>query len=291
MRPKRDGFSSSIWCVVTAALVLAFSGTATAGNKSEQRARLSEKYGGLIVFSDNEYTAWNLVPTVVDGYLTGGKVTQEWATENGVRLGVKSAEFLAENLQPGDEVHAGIMTFRLTPEFLGKEVKNLGFNKFEPYVAIKRKGRAQDRASDPLDLSILSFQNLGKSPYENWYLDIDGNTGALMLTERRDASGILWQPTLVGDGVYTLQNLGRSRFEGAYLDIDGNTGEVILADGEGTGTRWKITEENGKVKLQTLADGEYRGHYLDIDGNTGKVTLAAEGRSTGTAWKMGGSPR
>ncbi|HDR8144220.1 TPA: hypothetical protein QC063_004503 [Bacillus cereus] len=132
---------------------------------------------------------------------------------------------------------------------------------------------------------IITLQNLGESPYKNSYLDIDGNTGRVILSQ--GGSGIHWRLRRHSDGVVTLQNLGESPYKNSYLDIDGNTGRVILSQG-GSGIYWRLRRHSdGVVTLQNLGESPYKNSYLDINGNTGRVILSQAG--SGIYWRLGTS--
>lgn len=131
----------------------------------------------------------------------------------------------------------------------------------------------------------VSLQNQGDSPFKNWYLDIDGNTGALMLSERL-VSGAYWELTDQGNGTVSLQNLGNSRFKNWYLDIDGNTGALMLSERLVSGAHWKLNDHGaGRVSLQNLGNSRFKNWYLDIDGNTGALMLS-ERLVSGAFWSL-----
>ncbi|HDX9614905.1 TPA: hypothetical protein ROY01_006161, partial [Bacillus toyonensis] len=88
--------------------------------------------------------------------------------------------------------------------------------------------------------NIITLQNLGESPYKRHFLDINGNTGAVIL-ERCIGSGIDWRINHKGNNIVTLQNQGKSSYKNYFLDIDGNTGAVILSPQEYSGTHWIMT--------------------------------------------------
>ncbi|MYL22035.1 hypothetical protein GLW04_19355 [Halobacillus litoralis] len=121
--------------------------------------------------------------------------------------------------------------------------------------------------------SVISLQNTAETKWEGHYLDIDGNTGEVILWPRL-ASGGYWKLIDHGDNIVSLQNTAKTQWEGHYLDIDGNTGEVILWPHLASGGYWKLIDHGDNiVSLQNTAKTQWEGHYLDIDGNTGEVIL------------------
>jgi hypothetical protein len=134
----------------------------------------------------------------------------------------------------------------------------------------------------------VRLQNLGNSRFKDWYLDIDGNTGAVILTESSAASGINWRLTSLGGTTVTLQNLGNSRFKNWYLDIDGNTGAAILTESPiYSGTKWRLSSLGGTtVTLQNLGNSRFKDWYLDIDGNTGAAILTESPAASGINWRL-----
>ncbi|BBO34508.1 hypothetical protein PLANPX_4120 [Lacipirellula parvula] len=86
-----------------------------------------------------------------------------------------------------------------------------------------------------------TIRNRGKSDYFNYYLDIDGKTGALMLNKER-AAGANWIVRSVGNyrgyKAYVIQNLAESPFRGHYLDIDGRKGTLMLNEKPASGIYW-----------------------------------------------------
>ncbi|MGJ3198053.1 RICIN domain-containing protein [Peribacillus frigoritolerans] len=129
-------------------------------------------------------------------------------------------------------------------------------------------------ASYPSDRqSTISLQNAANTKWEGHYLDIDGNTGQVILWPRLGSGGY-WKLTDHGNGTVSLQNAANTKWKDHYLDIDGNTGQVILWPSLGSGGYWKLTDHgNGTVSLQNAANTKWKDHYLDIDGNTGQVIL------------------
>ncbi|MCR8927516.1 RICIN domain-containing protein [Priestia megaterium] len=134
----------------------------------------------------------------------------------------------------------------------------------------------------------VRFQNLGNSKFKDWYLDIDGNTGKVLLTESYAASGINWRMTSLGGTTITLQNLGNSKFKGWYLDIDGNTGAVILTESPtASGIRWRLISLGGTtITLQNLGNSRFKDWYLDINGNTGTALLTESNSASGIKWRL-----
>ncbi|OIJ17046.1 hypothetical protein BKP37_00460 [Anaerobacillus alkalilacustris] len=133
--------------------------------------------------------------------------------------------------------------------------------------------------------STISLQNTAKTQWEGHYLDIDGNSGEVILWPRL-GSGAYWKLTDHGDNIVSLQNTAKTQWEGHYLDIDGNSGEVILWPRLGSGGYWKITDhDDGRVSLQNTAKTKWEGYYLDLDGNTGEVILWPR-LGSGGYWKV-----
>ncbi|AFC28485.1 hypothetical protein PM3016_1562 [Paenibacillus mucilaginosus 3016] len=131
----------------------------------------------------------------------------------------------------------------------------------------------------------VTLQNQGNSPYKNWYLDIDGNTGRVILSENQ-FSGVFWSLTNHGNGIVTIQNQGNSHYKNWYLDIDGNTGQVILSQNQFSGVFWRVSNHgNGIVTLQNQGNSPYKNWYLDIDGNTGRVILS-QNQFSGVFWNL-----
>jgi DNA-binding cell septation regulator SpoVG len=121
--------------------------------------------------------------------------------------------------------------------------------------------------------NIVTLQNSANTQWKGHYLDIDGNTGAVILWPRLGSGGY-WELIDNGNGTVSLRNTADTQWKGHYLDIDGNTGAVILWPSLGSGGYWKYTDHgNGTISLQNAANTQWKDHYLDIDGNTGKVIL------------------
>jgi len=133
--------------------------------------------------------------------------------------------------------------------------------------------------------NTISLQNNANTQWKGWYLDIDGNTGNVILWSRLGSGGY-WKITEHGDGTVSLQNTANTQWKDWYLDIDGNTGKVILWPRLGSGGYWKITEHgDGTVSLQNNANTQWKDWYLDIDGNTGNVILWSR-LGSGGYWKI-----
>ena len=131
----------------------------------------------------------------------------------------------------------------------------------------------------------IKLQNLAKTNFENWFLDIDGNAGAVILSKNGGGSGTEWVLTEAGDNKVRIQNFGNSKFKEWFLDIDGKNGELLLTkSAEGSGTLWALSKEGDKSKLQNLGTSKYKDFYLDIDGNKGWVVLSKGG--SGTNWRI-----
>ncbi|HDR4762911.1 TPA: RICIN domain-containing protein [Bacillus thuringiensis] len=134
-------------------------------------------------------------------------------------------------------------------------------------------------------MTTISLQNTADTKFKYWFIDIDANTGDVILWDHL-ASGAYWKMTDHGNGTVSLQNTADTNFKGWYLDIDGNTGDVILWDHLASGAYWKMTDHgNGTVSLQNTADTKFKDWYLDIDGNTGDVILW-DHLASGAYWKM-----
>lgn len=130
-----------------------------------------------------------------------------------------------------------------------------------------------------------TFQNTANTQFKDFYLDIDGHNGKLMLSDRQ-ASGARWELTNRGENVITLQNTASSPFKDFFLDIDGNTGELILMDGQASGAFWKVIDHgNCVVTLQNTANSPFKNFYLDIDGHNGNLMLS-ERQASGTFWNL-----
>ncbi|PFC04504.1 hypothetical protein [Bacillus thuringiensis] len=87
---------------------------------------------------------------------------------------------------------------------------------------------------------LISLQNNANTQWKDHYLDIDGNTGQVILWPRLGSGGY-WKFTDHGDGTVSLQNNANTQWKDHYLDIDGNTGQVILWPRLGSGGYWKFT--------------------------------------------------
>ncbi|PFD64926.1 hypothetical protein CN309_14715 [Bacillus thuringiensis] len=134
---------------------------------------------------------------------------------------------------------------------------------------------------------LISLQNNANTQWKDHYLDIDGNTGQVILWPRLGSGGY-WKFTDHGDGTVSLQNNANTQWKDHYLDIDGNTGQVILWPRLGSGGYWKFTDHgDGTVSLQNNANTQWKDHYLDIDGNTGQVILWPR-LGSGGYWKFTG---
>ena len=93
------------------------------------------------------------------------------------------------------------------------------------------------------DIPAYTIRNLGKSDYYNYYLDIDGKTGKVILSRKREA-GANWLVSKAGtiEGVdgYVIRNLATSPYKGWYLDIDGREGTLMLTKKPVDGIYWYL---------------------------------------------------
>jgi hypothetical protein len=132
---------------------------------------------------------------------------------------------------------------------------------------------------------LISLQNNANTQWKDWYLDIDGETGDVILWPRLGSGGY-WKLTDHGNGTVSLQNNANTQWKDWYLDIDGETGDVILWPRLGSGGYWKLTDHgNGTVSLQNNANTQWKDWYLDIDGETGDVILWPR-LGSGGYWKF-----
>lgn len=69
------------------------------------------------------------------------------------------------------------------------------------------------------DEGFYRIQNLGNSPYKNWYLDIDDN-GGVILEKDASGSGTKWRITEQG-GNSKIQNMCTCKYVEWYLDTGG----------------------------------------------------------------------
>ncbi|OMF31924.1 RICIN domain-containing protein [Paenibacillus peoriae] len=135
------------------------------------------------------------------------------------------------------------------------------------------------------ELTTVTLQNLGESRFKNWYLDISGSTGDLMLSEQL-VSGAYWKLDDHGDGIVSFQNLGESRFKNWYLDISGSTGDLMLSEQLVSGAYWKLDDHgDGTVSFQNLGESRFKNWYLDISGSSGNLMLS-EQLVSGAYWKL-----
>jgi len=89
------------------------------------------------------------------------------------------------------------------------------------------------------------IQSRGDSPFNGWYLGIDGETGALVLTERAEETSewvIKYAGRHMGFPAFYVQNLARTTggFDMHYLGIDETTGDVVLRSKPDAGTNWSL---------------------------------------------------
>ncbi|HGN6586276.1 TPA: hypothetical protein ACKU3G_004076 [Bacillus cereus] len=155
------------------------------------------------------------------------------------------------------------------------------------YVRLYIRMRRRENQDDTTDISstTVSLQNTANTQWKDHYLDIDANTGKVILWPRQ-ASGTYWKLINHGNGTVSLQNTANTQWKDHYLDIDANTGKVILWPRQASGTYWKlINHGNGTVSLQNTANTQWKNHYLDIDANTGEVILWPR-QASGTYWKL-----
>ncbi|MDA2068443.1 hypothetical protein PDN02_28445, partial [Bacillus cereus] len=61
-------------------------------------------------------------------------------------------------------------------------------------------------------------QNNAETQFQNWYLDIDGTTGDVILSRNLGRGGY-WRLTDHGNGIVTFQNNAETQFQNWYLDI------------------------------------------------------------------------
>ncbi|TKI90740.1 hypothetical protein FC699_23460, partial [Bacillus wiedmannii] len=84
------------------------------------------------------------------------------------------------------------------------------------------------------DVRLQSLAQSGSHGGE--YLDIDGNTGDVVLSS--GGSGTNWRLTELQQGFINLQNLGISRFKNYFLGVNPNNGRVKLLNYISNETRW-----------------------------------------------------
>ncbi|MGY3419507.1 virulence-associated protein VagC [Bacillus mycoides] len=133
--------------------------------------------------------------------------------------------------------------------------------------------------------SVISLQNTANTQWKDRYLDIDGNTGQVILWPRLGSGGY-WKLTDHGHGIVSLQNTANTKWKDHYLDIDANTGQLILWPRLASGAYWKLTNHgHGNVSLQNTANTKWKDHYLDIDANTGQLILWPR-LASGAYWKL-----
>ncbi len=75
--------------------------------------------------------------------------------------------------------------------------------------------------------STISLQNTANTKFKDWYLDIDGHTGDVILWDHL-ASGGFWKLNNQGNDIVSLQNTADTKFKDWYLDIDGLPKYIIL---------------------------------------------------------------
>lgn len=103
-----------------------------------------------------------------------------------------------------------------------------------------------------ISLSSIASAQTYKLHQGRDYLDIDGDTGAVIYWGRSNTSGTNWSFISQGNGVYKITNMGESKFNGWYLDIDGNTCVTMLSQSSNfSGTNWTITQgQDGLYRIQ-----------------------------------------
>lgn len=247
-------------------------------DRKQQEERLRASYD-FIVFG-GEYGVINAGLAVIDGIVTGGAVTLEWLQNEVAKFGIDLATAMATAtppVSPNEPLFGDIMTFHTWEQpFPGVKIPT--GNKFVPYVAARRKG-------GPFGKDDISLRNLGASDFKMWYLDINGNTGSLMLNENR-ASGAFWRIERTGGSNVRLRNLGASPYYNWYLDINGTTGGLMLNDQVAAGCNWELDDQDGgNCLFRNLAASNFQGYYLDIDGNTGDLILN-KNIAPGCHWKL-----
>ncbi|HDR7598208.1 TPA: hypothetical protein QCX65_001505 [Bacillus mycoides] len=132
---------------------------------------------------------------------------------------------------------------------------------------------------------IISLQNNANTHWKDWYLDIDGNSGKLILWDR-PGSGNRWRVINHGNNVVSLQNTANTPWKNWYLDIDSHSGKVILWDRLSGGGYWKLTDQgHGLVSLQNTENTPWKDWYLDINGHTGEIILE-KNLGSGGYWKI-----
>ncbi|WP_142343863.1 RICIN domain-containing protein [Bacillus toyonensis] len=132
---------------------------------------------------------------------------------------------------------------------------------------------------------IISLQNNANTHWKDWYLDIDGHSGKLILWDR-PGSGNRWRVINHGNNVVSLQNTANTPWKNWYLDIDGHSGKVILWDRLSGGGYWKLTEQgHGLVSLQNTENTPWKDWYLDINGHTGEIILE-KNLGSGGYWRL-----
>lgn len=248
-------------------------------NRPEREAQIRDQYH-FVVFG-GEYSLAHAALAAIDAVIDGGNLTYDFLKDELTRFGIELAISMASAkppVLPTEPLYVGKMIFENWEEPL-PGLKIALPNKFVPYVAARKKG---------MDINLIQLANLGNSPYKNSFLDIDGDTGSLMLNANGQASGCAWLMVRHGGHKVKLQNLGNSPYKGYFLDINGGNGALMLnPSGDATGCRWRLSELGGDVvKLQNLGTSSYNDWFLDIDGGNGHLMLNQNGTAGGCSWRL-----
>jgi hypothetical protein len=124
-----------------------------------------------------------------------------------------------------------------------------------------------------------SIQNLGNSQYKNWYLDIDGSNGHVVLSQNLKGTGAHWKITEGPNGI-SIQNMCNCSFRDGFLSM-GDDGQLWVT--YIPVHYWKITKNGSSSKIQSMEIIGVEGLYVDIDGNGG-VVLESSPKGSGTNW-------
>ncbi|MCU5577185.1 hypothetical protein [Bacillus wiedmannii] len=119
---------------------------------------------------------------------------------------------------------------------------------------------------------------LRNSAYGEFYLGIDADTGAVVLS-RHPGGGVHWKMDEVTAILVTLQSRTRSLYLNYFLGINENSSTVTLSACISNNVYWKMKRKGNIVTLQNLSNNL----FLGINGNTGAIELSNH-QNEGTKW-------
>lgn len=285
-----------------------FSGNVVEEDDLVKRRNFVE-YLSIIAHSEDSRSRWKTYLSKVDGLANEQKTVQNEIQEKeekarNAQLQVmelkRKLDKVEQTPEKSDELgalqeklgKASSTLRRIEQEIIVKEIErqNLIENS-----GLRSKGDATDSSEIVEKLKGIAgrstIQNQARGNlFYNYYLDINGRTGALMLNSSYCGGGCEWSFKEVRNGVYTIRNQAKGTpYYSHYLDINGRTGALMLnPEYCGGGCEWRLSNIRDTIfTVQNQAQGnKYYNYFLDIDGRTGALMLNSEYCGGGCEWKI-----